>query len=907
MVKTAHSGRRVCVNTPVSSLRYPVIAGATFVRVAVISGALLIATLSIAIPRSLHLILVASATFACAMALLVGFRTRGSDRTAWILLGTGQGLTAIGNIAIAADSAGWFSPPGWVNSVIFTLAAAATVLGLVAFLMPAPQNSLMGVITFDLALIVACAFTLAWTWDLGHLLGGPEQTGTPISLLGIIAVALDLIGVGLVWWLWRSRPQGECLSVRLVPIAVLIATLGDTGVVTDRLHLSHDVASLTWVFESLLLLIAASFAPVRTMQQVTIGGRRFLEVATASVAITVAVLLITGGPKDSVVEVAIGIVLMLVLIRQFVSARANHELGAQLAVSERHYRNLIDATQDVIVVVKDDGTITYASPASGPLFGMESFELAGIEVSVFLSATDQQRTLDAISSMNPGTSTRVEIELRRPDRTTRQVEVIGSRTTEGYVLSMRDVTERAEILRRVEHAARRDTLTGLPNRLSFEEALDIRLASGVDASVVFCDLDGFKRVNDTCGHAAGDFLLAQVAHRLEASLPDSMVARFGGDEFAILLRSGISREAAVALTRHAQSAVAGTYRVASKEITLHMAAGLAFAQECSAADVLRNADLALYDAKAAGRGQVRLFEQSLYENAMRRLELDERLRRALACDELSLRYQPIVDLKTGLVIGAEALVRWVNEEGEILPAQELVNLAESSGSVTILGDWVLASAVRQAAEWRDAGYPIPIAVNVSAEQLLVGDLAHTVQRLLRDADVSPELLTLEITESVLLDDAETAISTMQRLRAIGIKIALDDFGTGYSSFAYLSRLPIDQLKIDRFFVAGIGEPGARAAIVRTMSRMSHDLGLIVTAEGVEDALQLELLVRMGVHRMQGYLVSKPVLPDELLELVRCGSIDSVALLEDLAPNAGSLSDRGSDLIGRHSAPAELGS
>jgi EAL domain-containing protein (putative c-di-GMP-specific phosphodiesterase class I) len=254
-------------------------------------------------------------------------------------------------------------------------------------------------------------------------------------------------------------------------------------------------------------------------------------------------------------------------------------------------------------------------------------------------------------------------------------------------------------------------------------------------------------------------------------------------------------------------------------------------------------------------------------------------------------------------------VRWVNDDGEVLPAQELVDLAESSGSVTILGDWVLASAVSQAAAWRDSGYPIPIAVNVSAEQLLVGDLAHTVQRLLRETELSPDLLTLEITESVLLDDAETAIATMQRLRAIGIKIAIDDFGTGYSSFAYLSRLPIDQLKIDRFFVAGIGESGARSAIVRTMSRMSHDLGLTVTAEGVENPMQLELLVRMGVHRMQGYLVSRPVPPEQLLELVRKGSVGAVTNREDVLPSAGSIAARGTELAGRHAAaePAELGS
>jgi diguanylate cyclase (GGDEF)-like protein/PAS domain S-box-containing protein len=884
----------------VTKHRHPALPYASPLRVILVALSLAALVVAIVLPSSLGTVLVGSAAAAGLFAVFVGLRSRGIDRTAWVLMGLGQFLNALGNLTVAIDPSRSFAGPGWADSLLFSTATLATVIGLVAFLMPVKQSRLIGVIAFDLVLVMGCVFTLGWTWDVPHLLGSSEQMASALGLIGFLAVVLDSIGVGLTWWLWRSRPPGEQAAVRLALIALVVAALGDTGVFTGRLHMNPTVASLAWVTSSLVLLVATTFAPMRSTQLVALGGRRFLDLAAGSVAVTVVAMIATGGPKDGVVQVSLGIVLLLLLIRQLQSARANQELAEQLAISEQHYRNLIDGTQEVIVVVRDDGTITYASPAASRLFGMDSLELAGIEASLFLSAADQERTRDALETIGPGGSNRLEIELRRTDGTSRQVEVLGSRTTDGYVLSMRDVTERAEILRRVEHAARRDTLTGLPNRLRFEEALDRRLASTPDASVIFCDLDGFKRVNDTCGHSAGDYLLAQVAQRLEASLPDALVARFGGDEFAILLRSGISKDAALALTRHAQAAVAGTYRVASKEITLHMAAGLAFAQTCSPADVLRNADLALYDAKAAGRGQVRLFEQSLYEDAMRRLELDERLRRALESEELSLRYQPIVDLETGIVVGAEALVRWVNEDGEILPAQELVDLAESSGSVTVLGEWVLTCAVTQAAQWRDLGYPIPVAVNVSPEQLLVGDLAHTIQRLLRSAGLSPDLLTLEITETVLLQDAETAIATMERLRELGIKIALDDFGTGYSSFAYLSRLPIDQLKIDRFFVAGIGEAGARAAIVRTMSRMSHDLGLTITAEGVENATQLELLVRMGVHRMQGYLVSRPISPDDFIEFVRRGSIATVTLIDARLPGAGSLAAR-NEGGGRHTA------
>ena len=586
--------------------------------------------------------------------------------------------------------------------------------------------------------------------------------------------------------------------------------------------------------------------------------------------VTVIVLLGSARPVDTFVKAVSALTILVVLVRQLMMSRTNASLAGELERSERHFRTLVDGTRDVFMMVDTTARSPREPGVDRPvrLFALAAGRTAGDDAS---AARDHARFNDLFERMTTGTWDRVEAEIRRPDGTRRQLDAQCSRTPEGFILSVRDISDTVEMLRRVEIAASHDMLTRLPNRLSFETALRERLQIDGLASVVFMDLDGFKRVNDTSGHAAGDALLVQVAHRLRASVDDCLVARFGGDEFAVLLRRGVSHEGAMVLATHAQQSIAGTYHVAGNEITIRATAGLSFADHGTVAEVMRNADLALYAAKADGHGALRLFDQTMYDREVRRVELDERLRRALSSQDLSVYYQPVLDLESGAITSAEALVRWFDGEQAVLAPDELISLAESTGSVTALGEWVMGQAIRQAAEWQRAGHSLSIAVNISTKQLLVGDLVATVDRLLRQESLDPRLLILEVTESVLLEDADRAISTMDQLHALGVRIAIDDFGTGYSSLTYLSRLPVDQLKVDRYFVSGLGLVESRTAIVQTIVRLCRDLDLLVTAEGVEHPHQLELLREMGVHHLQGFLISKPLSAPDIIAFLDRGA------------------------------------
>ena len=378
--------------------------------------------------------------------------------------------------------------------------------------------------------------------------------------------------------------------------------------------------------------------------------------------------------------------------------------------------------------------------------------------------------------------------------------------------------------------------------------------------MLFIDLDGFAHVNDTLGHEAGDQMLAQVGQRLRANTrPDDLVARLGGDEFVLALLRLEDTEQAAQAARRVIDALAAPFTVAGAEVFIAGSIGVAVAPAhgLSAAELLRNADLALYRAKAQGRGSLCFFEPALHQAVLARATLDAELRLALRNDEFVLHYEPLIDGRDGRVRGAEALIRWNHPARGLVPPGQFIRIAEDTGLIEPIGQWVLRTACAQFVSWRAAGLTLDdISVNVSTQQFRRPDFVQMVSGMLADSGMQPEWLKLEITESVLVDESGEAERTLAELAALGVKLALDDFGTGYSSLAYLKRLPVDIIKIDRSFVHDIQDSDDAQALVRATIDMAHALRKRVTAEGVELAAQQALLSSWGCDLLQGWLFTR---------------------------------------------------
>jgi diguanylate cyclase (GGDEF)-like protein/excisionase family DNA binding protein len=429
--------------------------------------------------------------------------------------------------------------------------------------------------------------------------------------------------------------------------------------------------------------------------------------------------------------------------------------------------------------------------------------------------------------------------------------------------------ENAAINERLTDAAVTDPLTGLPNRRLFtdrvEHALARRERSGTRLAVLFMDLDRFKLVNDGLGHAAGDAALQDVGSRLRASLRSSdTVARLGGDEFGVLLEEVSGTDEALRTARRILTALAEPLEIAGRAVSLHASIGLALDRDDAtpgADEMLRDADTAMYRAKANGRGRVAVFEESMLAHQLARLELDSELRDAVDLDQLVLHYQPIVELETGRVVEVEALVRWQHPARGLLEPDDFIDLSEETGHIVKIGAWVVRQACRQAREWqlaRRSRRSLRISVNTSARELVEPLFEDNVVGALADTGLSPDSLTLEITESMLLADETASIATLRRLRDRGIRIVIDDFGTGYSALSYLNQLPVDGLKIDRSFVQGLGVEREKTAIVRATIAFARGLGLFVTAEGIETEAQLRQLVALHCNLGQGFWFAAPV-------------------------------------------------
>lgn len=435
-----------------------------------------------------------------------------------------------------------------------------------------------------------------------------------------------------------------------------------------------------------------------------------------------------------------------------------------------------------------------------------------------------------------------------------------------YEQLRQEMVERRHAEARIEFLAYHDPLTELPNRLLIRDRFDKAAArarrNGTRLAMLFCDLDNFKTVNDSLGHVAGDTLLRESAKRLIGLLrAEDTVSRLGGDEFLIILGDLANADDAVPVLTKLLEQMQRPILVAGQELSVSVSIGVAvYPEDGSDFDsLLKKTDAAMYRAKETGRNNYRFFDQEMDQDASQRLRLYNGLRQALDRGELRLHYQPQVDLDSGRVIGAEALLRWESHELGMVPPGRFIPVAEDSGLIVAIGAWVIEEACRQAAAWRKAGLSdLVIAVNLSAVQFRHGDLARTVTAALEASGLEPSFLELELTESILLQDAETVLATVRQLAGLGVQMSIDDFGTGYSSLSYLKRFSVDKLKIDQSFVRDLATDPDDAAIVRAIIQMADSLGLKTIAEGVEDPLILDLLRKMGCNEAQGYHFAKPV-------------------------------------------------
>lgn len=548
---------------------------------------------------------------------------------------------------------------------------------------------------------------------------------------------------------------------------------------------------------------------------------------------------------------------------------------AERTKAEEKFQALLRSAPDGILITLQDGTIEIVNRRAESMLAIENNSLHGANIEQVIS----QRHRDAYREfrgrfehdkldVNAAASLELCAVTARGDEVPVEVTVAPIQTLDGILLvhALRDITDRKRAEAKLVQQANFDNLTGLPSRVLAWDRLAQALARAHrDAkvgAVMFLDLDRFKNINDTLGHSVGDQLLTEVSRRIGECVRESdTVARLGGDEFLIILTDLESLESADVVAEDVLSAMAAPFRIGGREMYVSASIGITgFPVDSDQAEVLlRNADAAMYRAKEEGRNTYRFFTSEMNTQLRARLEMEEHLRHAIERGELSLHFQPQLDLVGSSLVCAEALLRWQNPVLGAVPPDRFIPLAEDTGLIQSIGAWVLEQACHEAMAWKQQlGHALRVSVNVSALQFRHGDLSESVRKALQGSGLAPEHLELELTERVLVDDTANARRTLAELKQIGVRLALDDFGTGYSSLSYLKWFPCDVLKIDRAFIGGIIADESDAALCRAIIAMGGSLGMTVVAEGVETGEQLAFLAAHGVDCVQGYFISRPL-------------------------------------------------
>jgi diguanylate cyclase (GGDEF)-like protein/PAS domain S-box-containing protein len=839
-------------------------------------------------------------------------------RRALRLMGLGSALVLVGNslsvyyVLTIGDS----PAVSWAD--LFYLSDSALLLAaLLAFPLSRRIHLEWWKFVLDAAMVVVGGGVMIWYFTV--LPGAPglndELTATVITFAFPLASLLVLLGVTTV--LLRGPIDRNRWAFGLLVSGVLLSVVADLTFGLIQVQTGERGANLVdGVYLLVYLLMIASVELYFRRPVPRASGTEDYQPRSqplsplpyAAVAATFGLLLVEAFKpgRAPVTQLAVGalVITALVVVRQLLAVRQNVRLLAETAArqNEARFRSLVQHSSDVILVVEAKGTIRYVSPSASRVLRFDPDRLLGLALQSLLVVEDRDRALEFLretsrSSLLPAP---VEWGFRQPDGSALQTETIATNliddpTVRGIVLNIRDVSERQRLQQELVHQAFHDSLTGLANRALFRDrvshALAIARRQGRDITLLYLDLDDFKKVNDSLGHSEGDRLLQAAAERFRAcGRSTDTVARLGGDEFGILIEDVQGPDGTSALVDRLTQAMQVPFHLGHNEVHVTASFGIVTATgDETADDLIRNADLAMYTAKRQGKGRFATYESRMVTDSRHRLELEEALRGAIEREELLLHYQPIMHLRSGRIRGFEALVRWHHPRfGHLLP-QHFVPLAEETGLIVRLGGWVVRAACTQIHHWRllDPSAGWTMSVNLSGRQLQEPDLVHEIRTALSLTGVDPAALVLEITESVLMQQADSAQQQLRALKALGVGLAIDDFGTGYSSLSYLQRFPIDTLKIAKPFIDDVGAGMEQSALARAIIGLGDTLKLTTIAEGVEVAEQREALVALGCELGQGHFFA-PAMEAQGVE----------RMLQEAGPGRGAAGQRGRLAAGR---------
>ena len=829
------------------------------------------------------------------------------SRKAWRTLALGLLLWGVGDIL-------WFFYEIVLESDAFPSAADAACLAgypvmLVALLLfpSAPRERTdRWKFTLDVGMVFVAATVAIWHFGLRPIAAsGAFDLTTVLSAAYSVGDAVLMFGVTMLLF---CRPPADLRSaLGLVQAGLVFTVLADVVFAYQEVQGTYAnggwadqffaLGDLMFIFGAQYQAWAASH-PARAQEAGAEGQPSLSPLPHAAVAVAYGVMLIVEShdlnEAVAVPILAAGLVTLLAVARQFVALLENRRLllktealSAEVRRSEARFRTLVENAPDVIVVLNDKGKIVYESPSVERILGHSPTHRLGADGLSNVHPEDlaQVQTTMADLVAHPGAVRTIVCRGRHADGSWRWLEVTATNllhdpNVRGLVGNYRDITEQRALEEQLAHWAFHDTLTGLANRALFHNCLARALARNqrydYPVAVLFLDLDDFKTVNDGLGHSAGDELLVTAASRLRGCLRETdTAARLGGDEFAILLEDA-EVERAKNVAQRVLDALNRPFVLGDREIVASASIGIAVHEHGpgDADELLRNADMAMYEAKTRGKNRAEVFCDKMYEAARTRLQLKADLQRAIGDNALVLHYQPIVSLETGQIVALEALLRYDHPDRGLVPPLEFIPLAEETGLILPLGRWVLRQACQQARDWQQrfaTEPPLQVSVNLSPRQLEDPDLYQDVAAALRESGLRPEDLELEITESALLQDTEALRQRLAGLKWLGVRLATDDFGTGYSSLNYLQRLPLDFLKIDRSFIKGLNDDGARPSLVGSIVDMARSFRLRTIAEGVETLTQEERLRELGCDLAQGFLYARPLTPEAVDEVLRAAA------------------------------------